>query len=126
MFEFTGLIRNELYSEEGVNMAVTGLGDKIIVAPRGPYYEIDRKQEENTLTFKVAPSSGGTEKRLARVEVENGSENVTTNPSDWEIKITASSGSSPVKVDVMILDEEILADMQAEAERKASLAEKKE
>ena len=105
MYQFTGTIKNEWRPEAGVNISVVGLNGKIILAPTGPYYILDKEQEDNTLKFTLTPSSGGTEEpRAVKVEVKNGTEKTTTAPTHWEVEITGSSDSSPVEVDLAIIE----------------------
>jgi hypothetical protein len=106
MYQFIGILSNVLYPEEGVNISVKGLGEKIILAPQGPSFDLDHKQDDNTLTLTLAPSSGTTEGRIVKVELENGTEETTTNELDWVVKITASSDSDPVKLELLIYDKE--------------------
>ena len=107
MSKFTGKISNEWRSEPGVNIAVKGVNGKIIVAPRGPWQEFEKEQKEKTLTLTLTPSSGDTEKpRMAKVEVKNGSEKITTHPTHWEVAITASSDSKPAEADITVFIEQ--------------------
>lgn len=107
MYQFTGSIINEWRSEPGVNIAVKGLNGKIVVAPRGPYQEFDKKEKSNTLTFTVTPSSGTTgSPRAIKVEVENGTEKVTTNEKYWEVALTGSKESTPAKATVTVFNEQ--------------------
>lgn len=109
MYKFTGTLKNEFYAEEGVNITVKGLeDDRIILAPNGPWYELDKKQDSSTLTFTLTPSSGTTEEpRTVRVEVANGTQKVTTQPTHWEVEITGSSASKPAEVQLTIFEAEM-------------------
>jgi len=107
MSKFTGKISNEWRSEPGVNIVVKGANGKIIVAPRGPWQEFEKKQKEKTLTLTLAPSSGTTGKpRMVKAEVKNGTEKITTHPTHWEVAITASSESKPAEADITVFIEQ--------------------
>ena len=122
MYKFTGTLKNEFYAEEGVNITVKGLeDDRIILAPNGPWYELDKEQDSSTLSFTLTPSSGATEEpRTVEVEVANGSQKVTTQPTHWEVEITASSESEPTEMEVVIyeVDMEAMAEQEKEGETK--------
>ncbi len=107
MYQFTGTLKNELRPEPGVNITVKGLEeDRVILAPTGPWYTLDKKQDGNTLELTLAPSSGTTDKRSVKVEIANGTEETNTSPNQWEVKLTASSESKPAEVDLVITFEE--------------------
>jgi len=119
MYKFTGILKNEFYSEEGVNIVVKGLNGKIILAPMGPWHELDKEQEGNTLTFTLSPSSGNTElPRTVEAEVKNGSQKVTTQPTHWEVEITASSDSEPTELELVTFEEEPEYEEEGEAKPK--------
>lgn len=102
MYKFKGILKNEFYSEEGVNIVVNGLNGKIILAPMGPWHELEKELKDNTLSFTLSPSSGGTEEpRTVEVEVKNGSQKVVAQPTCWEVEITASSGSKPAEFELV-------------------------
>ncbi len=104
MYQFTGVIKNELRPETGVNVIVKGLEeDRIILAPTGSWREFEKKQDGNTLTFTITPTSGGTEGRAVMVEITNGTENTTTNPDHWEVQLTSSSDSEPTNINLAIV-----------------------
>lgn len=99
--EFKGAIQNAFRPEGGVNITVKGLEDeKIILAPTGFAYEFDKKQD--TLSFTLVPSSGGTEGREVKAEVNNGKEKITSSDADWQVEITSSDKSKPTEVGVAI------------------------
>jgi len=92
MYRFTGVLKNELRPEPGVNITIKGLEEvRLILAPTGPWHEFDKEQTNKTLSFTLSPSSGTTEGRAVTVEIENGTEKITANPNNWEITLTASS-----------------------------------
>jgi hypothetical protein len=124
MYKFTGTLKNEFWSEEGVNITVKGLQDeRIILAPMGPWYELNKEQEKNTLTFTMAPSSGTTEPpRVLGGEVKKGTEKVTTHPTHWEVEITCASESEPAEVEVTSYE----AEYEEEGEGEGQEAAKKE
>jgi hypothetical protein len=103
MAKFTGEIRNDFPPQVGVNMVVKGIEDeKVVVAPNGPTMPVDKEVKGNTLTFTVAPSSGGTEEpRALTVEVKNGSEKVTAAGTHWEVEITSSSSPTEFTLSVV-------------------------
>lgn len=104
MYQFTGVLKNELRPEPGVNITVKGLEeDRIILAPTGPWHEFDKKQDSNTLELTLALSSGTTEGRSVKVEIANGTEETNTSPTQWEVKLTASSESEPAEVELVII-----------------------
>jgi hypothetical protein len=109
MFKFTGTLKNEFYAEEGVNITAKGLEeDRIILAPNGPWYELDKEQDSSTLTFTLTPSSGTTEDpRTVGVEVNNGTQKVNTQATHWEVEITGSSDSEPIEVQLAIFEAEM-------------------
>ncbi len=113
MYKFTGNLRNEFFAEEGVNITVKGLQqDRIILAPTGPWHELDKEQDSNTLKFTLIPSSGNAEMpRVVAAEVKNGTEKITNHPTHWEVEITASSAKKPAEVQLVIYE----ADMEAMA-----------
>ena len=103
MYQFAGVIKNGLEPENGVNMIVKGIeNDRIILAPSGPFREFEKKQDGNTLTLTIAPSSGSTEGRAVMVEITNGAENTFTNPDHWEVQLTSSSDSEPTNLNLVI------------------------
>jgi hypothetical protein len=108
MYKFTGTLKNEFYAEEGVNITVKGVeDDRIILAPNGPWYDLNKEQKDSALKFTLTASSGNTEEpRKVGVEVTNGSEKVTTKPTHWEVEITGSSDSEPVGVQLTIFEVE--------------------
>lgn len=109
MYKFTGTLKNEFYAEEGVNITVKGLeDDRIILAPTGPWYELNKEQDSSALTFTLTPSSGTTEEpRTVEVEAANGTQKVTTQPTHWEVEITGSSDSKPIEVQLRIFEAEM-------------------
>jgi hypothetical protein len=113
MYKFKGNLRNEFFAEEGVNITVKGLqDDRIILAPTGPWYELDKEQDSNTLKFTLTPSSGNTEMpRYAAAEVKNGEHKITPQPTLWEVEITSSSNKKPTEVELVIYE----VDMEAMA-----------
>lgn len=116
MYKFTGSLRNEFFSEEGVNITVKGLNEeRIILAPMGPWHELDKEQDKNTLSFTLTPSSGNTESpRIVVAEVTNGEHKITTQPTHWDVEITSSSDSEPAQTELIIY--EIDPDYQEEEE----------
>lgn len=109
MYKFTGTLKNEFYAEEGVNITIKGLeDDRVILAPTGPWYELNKEQDNSTLTFTLTPSSGTTEDpRTVGIEVAKGTEKVTTQPTHWEVEITGSSDSEPIEVQLSIFEAEM-------------------
>jgi len=100
--EFKGVIQNALRPEPGVNITVKGLeDDKVILAPSGFAYEFDKKQD--TLSFTLVPSSGGTEGREVKAEVNNGKEKITSSDADWQVEISSSDKSKPTELGIAIL-----------------------
>jgi hypothetical protein len=114
MHKFTGNLRNEFFAEEGVNITVKGLQeDRLILAPTGPWHELDIEQDSKTLKFTLTPSSGNTEMpSVVAAEVKNGTEKITNQPTHWEVEITSSSDKKPAEVQLVIYE----ADMEAMAE----------
>jgi len=101
--EFKGVIQNAFRPEGGVNITVKGLADdKIILAPTGFAHEFDKKQDGDTLSFTLVPSSGGTEGREVKAEVTNGKEKITSSAADWQVEITSSDKSKPAEVGIAI------------------------
>ena len=118
MYKFIGVLKNEFYSEEGVNIVVKGLNGKIILAPMGPWHELEKELEGNTLTFTLSPSSGTTaEPRTVAVEIKNGSHKVTTQPNQWEVEITAESDSKPVEFELVTYEVEPEYEEEGEEEK---------
>jgi hypothetical protein len=111
MYKFIGNLKNEFFAEEGVNIIVKGLQEeKIILAPTGPWYELDKEQDSNKLEFTLTPSSGNTEMpRVVAAEVKNGDHKITAQPTLWEVEITSSSDKEPTEVELVIYE----ADMEA-------------
>jgi hypothetical protein len=102
--KFKGTIQNAFRPEGGVNITVKGLEkDKVILAPTGFAFDFDKKQDGATLSFTLTPSSGGTEGREVKVEVNNGKEKVTPSAADWQVEITSSDKSKPTEVNVAII-----------------------
>jgi hypothetical protein len=100
-FTFKGLIRNDYRPELGTNITVKKLEKEKIILQATKEFEFDKKQDSNTLSFTITPSSGGTEKSSSlNVEVKNGKQNVTTLPTHWELQITSSSDSAPTEVNI--------------------------
>jgi len=124
MYKFTGNLRNEFFAEEGVNITVKGLQeDRIILAPTGPWHELDKEQDTNTLKFTLIPSSGNAEMpRVVAAEVKNGTEKITNHPTHWEVEITGSSAKKPAEVQLVIYE----ADMEAMAAEQEGEAKPKE
>jgi hypothetical protein len=108
MYQFTGVIKNELRPEPGVNIVLKGLKEeRIILAPTGPWHDVELSQDSNTLNLTFIPSSGTTEGRAVEVEIANGTEKTTTNPDNWEVQLTASSESEPTNVEIVIVYAEV-------------------
>ncbi|MGD2091787.1 MAG: hypothetical protein PVH61_36775 [Candidatus Aminicenantes bacterium] len=104
MYQFTGVIKNELRPEPGVNITLKGLKEeRIILAPTGPWHDLEFSQDSNTLNLTFIPSSGTTEGRAVEVEVSNGKGTTNTNPHNWEVKLEASSESDPANVTIAIV-----------------------
>jgi hypothetical protein len=104
MYQFTGVIKNELRPEPGVNIVLKGLKEeRIILAPTGPWHDLELSQDSNTLNLTFTPSSGTTEGRAVEVKITNGTEKTTTNPNNWEVKLEASSESDPANVEIVIV-----------------------
>ena len=104
MYQFTGVIKNELRPEPGVNIVLKGLKEeRIILAPTGPWHDLELSQDSNTLNLTFIPSSGTTEGRAVEVEITNGTEKTTTNPNNWEVQLEASSESDPANVNIAIV-----------------------
>ena len=100
--QFTGVIKNELRAEPGVNITLKGLEeDRIILAPSGPWHNFERKIDGSTLNLTFTPSSGGTEGLALNVEITNGTEKTTTNPTHMEVELTGSK--EPVEVNISIV-----------------------
>ena len=104
MYQFTGVIKNELRPEPGVNITLKGLKeDRIILAPTGPWHDLELSQDSKTLNLTFIPSSGSTEGRAVEVEISNGKQTTTTNPNNWEVQLEASSKSDPANVTITIV-----------------------
>ena len=104
MYQFTGVIKNELRPEPGVNIVLKGLKEeRIILAPTGPWHDLELSQDSNTLNLTFTPSSGTTEGRAVEVKITNGTEATTTNPNNWEVKLEASSESDAANVEIVIV-----------------------
>ncbi|MGD2085210.1 MAG: hypothetical protein PVH61_03405 [Candidatus Aminicenantes bacterium] len=118
MYKFTGNLRNEFFAEEGVNITVKGLQEeRIILAPTGPWHELNKKQDDKTLKFTLTPSSGNTEMpRYVAAEVKNGKEKITPQPTHWEVEITGSSNKKPTEVELVIYEVDMEAMAAAEKE----------
>jgi hypothetical protein len=121
MHKFTGNLRNEFFAEEGVNITVKGLQeDRLILAPTGPWHELEKEQDSKTLKFTLTPSSGNTEMpRVVAAEVKNGTEKITNHPTHWEVEITSSSGKKPTEVELVIYEADMEAMAEEEGEAKA-------
>jgi hypothetical protein len=119
MYKFTGNLRNEFFAEEGVNITVKGLQeDRLILAPTGPWHELDKEQDSKTLKFTLTPSSGNTEMpRYVAAEVKNGTEKITNQPTHWEVEITSSSDKKPTEVELVIYEVDMEAMEAAEKEQ---------
>jgi hypothetical protein len=118
MYKFKGNLRNEFFAEEGVNITVKGLQEeRIILAPTGPWYELDKEQDDKTLKFTLTPSSGNTEMpRYVAAEVKNGTEKITAQPTHWDVEITSSSDKKPTEVALVIYEVDMEAMEAAEKE----------
>jgi hypothetical protein len=104
MYQFTGVIKNELRPEPGVNITLKGLkDDRIILAPTGPWHDLELSQDSKTVNLTFIPSSGSTEGRAVEVKISNGKETTTTNSNNWEVKLEASSKSEPANVEITIV-----------------------
>jgi len=121
MYKFKGNLRNEFFAEEGVNITVKGLEqDRIILAPTGPWHELDKEQDSKTLKFTLTPSSGNTEMpRYVAAEVKNGDHKITAQPAFWEVEITGSSAKKPTEVELVIYEVDMEAMAAAEEEGEA-------
>ncbi len=121
MYKFTGNLRNEFFAEEGVNITVKGLQeDRLILAPTGPWHELEKEQDNKTLKFTLTPSSGNTEMpRVVAAEVKNGTEKITNQPTHWEVEITSSSDKKPTEVQLVIYEADMEAMEAAEEEGEA-------
>ncbi|MFC2145860.1 hypothetical protein ACFLRT_00700 [Acidobacteriota bacterium] len=108
MYQFTGVIKNELRPEPGVNIILKGLKkERIILAPTGPWHDLELSQDSKTLNLTFIPSSGTTEGRAVEVEVSNGKGTTTTNPNNWAVQLDASSKSDPANVNIAIVYAEV-------------------
>jgi hypothetical protein len=118
MYKFKGNLRNEFFAEEGVNITVKELQEeRIILAPTGPWYELDKEQEDKTLKFTLTPSSGNTEMpRYVAAEVKNGEHKITVQPTHWDIEFTSSSDKEPTEVELVIYEVDMEAMEAAEKE----------
>jgi hypothetical protein len=101
MYQFTGTITNEFRPEPGVNIVIKGMGDMIIQQPQH-FHNIDRKQDGDTLSIILSPSSGGTENRSVKVEVADGTEKTTTFPGYWQVELTAEK-SKPCNAKIVVV-----------------------
>ena len=121
MYKFKGNLRNEFFAEEGVNITVKGLQeDRIILAPTGPWYELDKEQDSSSLKFTLTPSSGNTEMpRYVAAEVKNGDHKITPQPTLWEVEFTSSSDKEPTEVELVIYEVDMEAMAAAEQEGEA-------
>ena len=119
MYKFKGNLRNEFFAEEGVNITVKGLEkDRIILAPTGPWHELDKEQKEKTLKFTLTPSSGNTEMpRYVAAEVKNGEHKITAQPTHWDVEFTGSSDKEPTEVELVIYEVDMEAMEAAEKEK---------
>jgi hypothetical protein len=119
MYKFKGTLKNEFFAEEGINITVKGLAeDRIILAPTGPWYELDKEQEDKTLKFTLTPSSGNTEMpRYVAAEVKNGEHKIDVQPTHWEVEITSSSAKKPAEVELVIYEVDMEAMEAAEKEK---------
>lgn len=126
MYKFTGNLRNEFFAEEGVNITVKGLQeDRLILAPTGPWHELNKEQDINTLKFTLTPSSGNTEMpRYVAAEVKNGEHKITVQPSLWEVEISGSSEKEPTEVELVIYEVDMEAMAAAEKEEGEDKPEK--
>ena len=97
MYKFVASVKNDFQAQCGTNLSVKGLNGKVILQPQDTA-DLEKQQDGQTLTFILSPSSGGTEGRSVKVEVKNGTENTTTSPTEWEVKITGSSESDPIEI----------------------------
>jgi hypothetical protein len=103
MYQFKGVMKNELRPEPGLNIVVKGLEEeRIILAPTGPWREFDKQQDGNTLKLNLYPSAGNTDYIAIKIEITNGTEKTTTQPDHWEVELTASSDSEPAAIDLVI------------------------
>lgn len=118
MHKFKGNLRNEFFAEEGVNIIVKGLEEvKLILAPTGPWHELDKEQTSKTLKFTLTPSCGNTEMpRYVAAEVKNGEHKITPQPTHWEVEITSSSDKKPTEVELVIYEVDMEAMAEAEKE----------
>jgi hypothetical protein len=118
MHKFKGVLKNEFFAEEGVNIVVKGLEEvKIILAPTGPWHEFDKEQKSNKFEFTLTPSSGNTEMpRYVAAEVKNGDHKITPQPTLWEVEITSSSDKKPTEVELVIYEVDMEAMAEAEKE----------
>ncbi|MDQ1351111.1 MAG: hypothetical protein QG657_1413 [Acidobacteriota bacterium] len=99
MNQFTITVKNVFRPEIGVNLAVKGLGDKLILQPQETR-TFEQSQDAKVLAFSVVPSSGGTESpRACTIEVTNGTEKTTTAPRQWDIELTATESPVTAKVE---------------------------
>ena len=121
MYKFKGNLRNEFFAEEGVNITVKGLEeDRIILAPTGPWHELDKEQDSKTLKFTLTPSSGNTEMpRYVAAEVKNGDQKITAQPTLWEVEITGSSAKKTTEVELVIYEVDMEAMAAAEEQGEA-------
>ena len=119
MYKFTGNLRNEFFAEEGVNITVKGLQeDRLILAPTGPWHELNKEQKEKALKFTLTPSSGNTEMpSYVAAEVKNGTEKITAQPTHWDVEITSSSDNKPTEVELVIYEVDMEAMEAAEKEK---------
>jgi len=99
--KFLGAINNLFGPETGINLVLTGIDEKIIIGPgSGQYFEKD--QAKKSLTIMLTPSSGNTEPpRQINVQVSDCTHKITTQPTRWEVEITAE-GDQTASLDVAI------------------------
>lgn len=102
--QFTGVIKNEMRAEPGVNITLKGLEEeRIILAPSGPWHNFEKKHDSNTINLTFAPSSGTTEGLALNIEITNGTEKTTTQSKMWEVELTGTSDTENVEVNISIV-----------------------
>jgi len=101
MSQFKFQVINAFRPESGINLAMKGLEEKMILAPHMAYY-FEKAEEGNALNLTFSPSSGNTESRQLQVEIKNGTEKTTTAPNQWSVELTATAADEAVEAIIQI------------------------
>jgi hypothetical protein len=102
MYQFNATINNEFRPESGVNLVIKGFEDMVIQQPQH-MHALEKKQDGQTFSIILSPSSGGTANRSVKIEVANGTEKTVTNADFWQVELSGTSDSAPCEAQILVV-----------------------